>query len=428
MLFAPLCALPQELTQAPGQEQMQEQTQEQMPTSLEEYRRAVSEYSWKLKAAQADSEQAAQELLRTRTSFLPSLSIAGDFSVALSQHDGIKPWTFGLRPEIVCTLYGGGRIRAACDRAKLEHTATLCDEAFTALDVRYAADYAYWNLSAMRQYLDAMRRFVEIIRTLKTVIDRRFAEGYISKGDVLMIDARLSAAKYEELAAERNFEEALHNFNILRGSDADMEVTLSNSILDSLDMPRRVTLDLTLAARPDYTAARLRAQQAETAILSVRASYNPQIALGISGIWQPDSPNRRGATSFDGAVFARLSVPIFHFRERRYAISAARASALHSQWMLAQLHDDILKQERNGWTALNESRTQVDAMRESLRIAGENLDLSTYSYGEGLTTILDVLQAQLSWIQLYTNAITARFNYAVARSSYQRITAGESMQ
>ncbi|CUO04778.1 type I secretion outer membrane protein%2C TolC family [Alistipes finegoldii] len=77
----------------------------------------------------------------------------------------------------------------------------------------------------------------------------------------------------------------------------------------------------------------------------------------------------------------------------------------------------------NGWTALVNSRAQVDATEQSLRIAGENLDISTYSYGEGLSTILDVLQAQLSWIQLYTNAIKAHYNYAVAVSDYLRITA-----
>ena len=59
----------------------------------------------------------------------------------------------------------------------------------------------------------------------------------------------------------------------------------------------------------------------------------------------------------------------------------------------------------------------------NLKIAGENLDISTYSYNEGQATILDVLQAQLSWIQIYTNAITAQFNYAVAVSAYERITA-----
>jgi hypothetical protein len=36
-----------------------------------------------------------------------------------------------------------------------------------------------------------------------------------------------------------------------------------------------------------------------------------------------------------------------------------------------------------------------------------------------------VLQAQISWLQLYTNAITARFNYAIAVSEYRRVTAQE---
>ena len=77
----------------------------------------------------------------------------------------------------------------------------------------------------------------------------------------------------------------------------------------------------------------------------------------------------------------------------------------------------------NGWTAVVKSLAQVETSERSLRLASENLDLSTYSYGEGLTTILDVLQAQVSWIQLYSNAIRARYNYAVAVSDYLRITA-----
>ena len=96
---------------------------------------------------------------------------------------------------------------------------------------------------------------------------------------------------------------------------------------------------------------------------------------------------------------------------------------IRDRWTAALRHDDIVREEMNGWTALVQSRAQVDATEESLRIAAENLSISTYSYGEGLATILDVLQAQLSWIQLYSNAIRAHYNYAVAVSDYQRITA-----
>ncbi len=103
--------------------------------------------------------------------------------------------------------------------------------------------------------------------------------------------------------------------------------------------------------------------------------------------------------------------------------AAGLYSYLPLAWRSIRKIENIVRDEMNGWTALVNSRAQVDATEQSLRIAGENLSISTYSYGEGLATILDVLQAQLSWIQLYSNAIRAHYNYAVAVSDYQRITA-----
>ena len=278
-------------------------------TSLADYRAAVADYSWQLKIAASKSDAAAETAGQARTGYLPRLAMDGSFTATVRHFDGVERWTFSLLPQLVQTVYGGGAVRAAARQAELGYGIALCDEEFSRLDVRYAADYAYWNLSAVELYAASMRQYVVIIRSLKEVVDRRFSEGYIAKGDVLMIDARLSEAEYSLVSAEQSYEVALHNFNILRGTDA------------------------------------------------------------------------------------------------------------------ALVHDDIVREEMNGWTALVQSRAQVDASEESLRIAGENLSISTYSYGEGLATILDVLQAQLSWIQLYSNAIRAHYNYAVAVSDYQRITA-----
>lgn len=289
----------------------------------------------------------------------------------------------------------------------------------------YAADYAYWNLSALNLYAAAMRQYVALIVSLKEVVDWRFKEGYIAKGDVLMTDARLSEARYQLVTAEQRAEVALHNFNILRGAAAADSVRLADSIRDSLPLPQRVPFGEALSLRPDYAAAAFRAVQAEAGVRVARAPFNPQVSVGLGGSWKPYTPNRTGAIVVDGSVFVNLSVPIFHGGERRRAMGAARARQLESEWNAAQIRDDIEREEMNGWTAIVQSRAQVDASERSLRIAAENLEISTYSYREGLVTILDVLQAQLSWIQLYTNDLTARYNYALAISDYRRITAAE---
>ncbi|MDE6778800.1 MAG: TolC family protein [Alistipes sp.] len=391
--------------------------------TLDDYRRDVASYSRQLRIAQAASREAAEELGKARTGYLPELRLDGDFAYAFRRTSGVRAWSFAVQPRVVQLIYGGGSVRRAVRRAELSYDIALCDEEFAAIDVRYAADYAYWNLSAMERYRDAMREYVAIIASLQRIVDERFAEGYIAKGDVLMIEARMSEAEYGMVTAEQNYEVALHNFNILRGVDAQSEVDLAQTILDSLPMPGRVALDEVLVRRSDLAAVRLAARSAREGIGAARAAYNPQLRAGVGGAWRPLSPNVTGRTQVDGSVFVELGVPIFHGGERRRATAAARAAYERAEWQAARMHDDVVREEMNGWTTLVESGAQVASTTRSLRIAGENLALGTYSYNEGLATILDVMQAQLSWIQLYTNSITARYNYAVALAAYERVTA-----
>ncbi len=393
--------------------------------SLDDYRHAVVAYSHTLKTAATDLATGQAEAAVARTGRLPKLSAAGHFTLDARHSDNTKRWRFALEPQLVQTIYGGGGVRAAIRSAELEVDALLCEREFTRLEVLYAADYAYWNLSAAELYAASMREYVAIILSLRDIVTRRFDEGLIARGDVLMIDTRLSEARYALVAAEQRHEVALHNFNILRGAEPSKPVRLTQSIGDSMVMPARVALSEVLMRRGDYAAAELRTLKSEADAASVRADYNPQIGITLGGAWHPHSPNRNGSTLLDGTAQVALSVPIFHFGERRKAVRAARSIVQRNEIAAEQMRDAITLEETNAWTALNESRAQVEASIESLEIAGENLALGTYSYGEGLATILDVMQAQLSWIQLYTNAIDARYAYAVAIADYRRITATE---
>jgi outer membrane protein TolC len=97
-----------------------------------------------------------------------------------------------------------------------------------------------------------------------------------------------------------------------------------------------------------------------------------------------------------------------------------------AELLAEDIADEIVLNESNGWTNLVSTLERVEAVRHNLNLATENLEISTYAYGEGLGTILDVLQAQLSWLQIYNNAIAAQYDYALAIAAYQYII-GESL-
>ena len=399
--------------------------QSQTLFSLQAYRDSVYLNSMDISNAAVEVERATAEEHIAKTDFLPSLTASGSFTTDFRRSGDADLWGFTLQPRIEQILYAGGGVRASFRRAQLQSDVATENEQMIWLNVRNMAERAYYSLSAMQLYRAATREYVAIIRSLYRVVEERFREGYVAKGDMLQVETRLSEAEFALLEMENNYEVALHRFNALRGKTDGVDVALSNSILDSVAMPARVTVEQMLDQRPDMRAAILSTLAAEYGVKATRAQYNPRLTAGVSGSWQTYSPNASAKTYVDGALVVGLSVPLFHWGERRSAVAVARSDVRRAENGVEQLRRDAAEQEADGWSAMTSSYSQIQSSLHNLAIAAENLSISTYSYQEGQATVLDVLQAQISWLQLYTNAITARFNYAVAVSDYQRITAWE---
>ena len=393
--------------------------------SLEAYRDMVYEYSTELMNAEASISRAYSSMRVARTDFLPTLSAGATFTTDFRRSGDAHLWGFDLQPQLQQILYGGGAVRAAYGRAQAEYERAKYGEHHTRLTMRFAADYAYWTVSAMKLYMAATKEYVGSITALYRVVEERFREGYVAKGDMLQVEARLSEAQYSLIAARNNYEVALHRFNNLLGVEGTVDVELSNTILDTISMPQRVTIDEMLSRRPDMRMAEMTILAAEQGVRVAQSKYNPQLTAGVRGSWQTYSPNIASKTYLDGALVVGLSVPIFHWGERRQAVNVARTAVRTAENDMVQLRRDAAQEEADGWSALMSSYSQMQSSLKNVEIASENLAISTYSYNEGQATVLDVLQAQISWIQIYSNAISARFNYAVAVSEYMRLSATE---
>ena len=243
--------------------------------------------------------------------------------------------------------------------------------------------------------------------------------------DVLMIDARLGEAEYGLVAASLNYQKALHNFNILMGDSLSTASLPADSIMTAVALPTRIGHAEILDRRSDYTAAMLRTEQAAWDIRSARAKYLPQINLGATGTWQTRSPNSKWATTLDGMAYISLDIPVFHWGARNRTVAIARQAKEIRQFEAQQLRDRIFLEEADAWSAVQNSFQQTVTSYRSLETARENLQLSTYSYNEGQLSILDVLSAQLSWLQLYENASAAALGLHLSVADYNRITSSE---
>lgn len=391
--------------------------------TLDEYSSEVLAYSHELRDRELATEGARSTELAAHKGYLPLFSLMREMNLDFRQPEVGRRWNWYMRLDVTQPIFRGGAVRAEAKQASFAYDMAEMEEESVQLFVLYTAEVTYWTLSRRESDLKAMTDYTNIVSSLRNVVRERYNEGYISKSDLLQVESRLMDAEYQLSQAVQRRDVALHDFNILRGAEPTSEVLLAESILDSRVMPVRASLEDVLSLHPDYARSHLGTEHAWWGIRATRARYLPQIEVGTFGLMQPPQPHvKGGGTRLDGGILVSFSTPIFHFGERRHAVSAARSDYLRSVVAKDDVRDRVTLDESNGWTNLTLSYRRMLTADESLAIARENLEISTYSYTEGLTTILDVLQAQLSWLQIYTNAITAQYDYAVAVAAYEYIT------
>ena len=392
--------------------------------SLAEYCDAVVEYSHSISSAMAASDGAEADMRYSQREYYPEVSIGGDADYLFRHMGNVRQWGWALRADVSQPIYRGGSLRAAVRRAESEYDGTRGAEQMAVLKAIYEAEVAYWNMSRASIYYAAIEDYYNVVLSLCDVVSRRYDEGYTSKSDLLQVESRLSDAEYQVSRAQQQYLVAMHNFNLLRGTEADTDVLLSQSIEDLMTMPMRRSSDAVVAEHPNYATSVALSDAARWGVRLRNAEFMPSVSIGLYGLWQPGGGDvAGGGTRLDGGVVLSFSTPIFHFGQRREAVASARSDYRRAQLAVEDVRDEIVLNESNGWTNMVSTYQRVETAQRSLDVARENLDISTYSYSEGLATILDVLQAQISWLQIYQNSIAAQYDYAVAITAYKYIVA-----
>lgn len=391
--------------------------------SLDDYSESVLAYSLELQDAEFAKQGAREREIVARKGYLPILNLARELNIEARKPDEGRRWNWLTQLDVSQPIFRGGEVRATAKRAELAFDISEYETEATEFLVRYTAEVAYWSLSRAEGYYEAIAQYVAIVESLRDVVAERYDAGYISKSDLLQVASRLSDARYQLSEAEQKRDIALHNFNLLRGVEPTSKVVLAESIFNSVALPVRESVDSVILRHPDYNSSELSAMRAFWGIRAERARYLPKIEVGAYALLQPNMPHvRGGGTRLDGGFMLSFSSPIYHFGERRHAVAAARSDYLREVNATLSVVDRITLEESDTWTNLCATRDRVATAQRNLSIAEENLSISTYSYREGLASILDVLQAQLSWLQIYTNTLSAQYDYAVAVSAYDYVT------
>ena len=397
--------------------------------TVEQYRAKVLEYNQDIKQSRETVKAAIYALKGVKTGFFPKLQLGGNYSYQIEDLEfmpgvDLKHDNYSAEAALSQNVYSGSAVRKQQEAAKLQKAIARLGEELTIDNIVYAADVSYWTVAANESLFYISQEFVMIVRELDGIVQKRFDEGAISKTDLLMVKTRLKEAELQQSTRSMNYQTAMQSFKIMMGAPLEEQVVIIDSIQKPVIVPALQPLEVALKRRADYQIAAQDFNLTKQQTKIIRSKYLPQFAVGLKETWGTPMINVDGKEKFATVAFAKLSMPIFNWGEKRQYVKQYRAMETSKELAMSKVEDQVKEELANAWVKLNENWKQGEIANSTLEIARENLKLNTFSYNEGKLPILDVLSSQATWLQSYTNVVSANYQYKVAYAEYVKILGG----
>ncbi|MFL6657707.1 MAG: efflux transporter outer membrane subunit [Massilia sp.] len=371
-----------------------------------------------LRAAQSPSVNVGTSVANTRSSALTSQSLAlGGRSIKGDNY------TVGASLSYELDLWG--RVRRVVEAADAQALATQDERDGVILLLSAQVASAYWQLRGLDAEMTILTDALAARLEAQQVVQARLDGGLTNELDVARarVERANAEADLHEVQRQRNLVE--HSLAVLVGvsPSSPLVAAVANPALPE---PPAIPVGLPaslLAQRPDLAAsvAGLRAANAQVAV--AEGAFYPSLSLTGNYGYASESLSKltnSGARQFSIGPLA-LSLPIFDGGRNKANLAQSKARyeealANHEGKLLT-----ALREVEDSLSDVRERKLQGEAQKQSQEAAARAVLVARARYERGLSTYLDVTDAQRSSLaadraaaQIRTQRLLA--TVAVARS------------
>jgi outer membrane protein len=366
----------------------------------------------------------------TRETRSAELPFATGNLTAVDAHEGTRITAGALNNPSVFDRAGGGvsagqlitdfgRTHNLVASAALREQAQQQAELATTADITLAVDRAFYSALAAQAELSVAQQTVSTRQDTADQVSALTQAKLKSDLDLSFANVNLAQAKLLQLDAQGDRDAAMASLLQLLGVENAPDYALADETGASPTPPPgnfQALLQHAFRSRPDLAAADDQFQAQERLARAEHDLLRPTIsALGAVG----GTPTRADqiTSSWYGAVGVNLSVPLFNgfLFSSRAKEADLRTSALQEQ--VRDLRSRIARDVRTTWLQANTAYQRMAVTAQLLQQANLALDLAQTRYKLGLSSIVELSQAQLQQTDALIGDATARYAYLATLSA-----------
>jgi outer membrane protein len=314
-----------------------------------------------------------------------------------------------------------GRTANLSESAKLRASSQEQIVGNTRAAIRIEVDQAYYQALAADTVLKVAQAVVENRRlTLRQV--RALAQSSLkSTLDVSFAEVAVSDAELALFRAENDVQASRARLTAALGTAQAERFELTDEPLPSMIEPDpEVVVAQALKQRPDLAALQLSRDAAHRFAQAERALKRPTISLmAVAGGLPAADPRLHGTYSAAGV---NVSVPFLNGNLYAARQSEAELRAQAADRDVEDLTVQVTGQVRVAWLEANTAFRGLDVTARLVEQAERSLRLAQTRYDNGLGSIVELNQAQLSQVSAEIAAAGAKYDYLSRRAALAFVT------
>jgi outer membrane protein len=309
-----------------------------------------------------------------------------------------------------------GRTSNLVASSRLQEKAQNANALATTEDIVLAADQAFFDALQAQALLKVAQQNVDTRQTTETQVSELTRNKLKSTLDLSFADVNLSQARLLLLDAKNNVDSTMAALDAVLGLDRQVTYDLvdDNAPVNAPPADADELVQLAFQQRPDLQALTYSQKAAVKFSHAQRDQMLPSISAAGTVGSVPIRPAEYYLTNWWGGIGVNMDIPVFNgFLYSAQAKEASiRAQAASEQ--TRDLRDRIARDVRTAWLAANTAYQRVAVTAELLREANLALQLAQTRYQLGLSSIVELSQAQFQQTDAAIGNANAQYQYRLA--------------
>jgi outer membrane protein len=323
-------------------------------------------------------------------------------------------------------LWLAGKIGLGLKAAKLYRNLSRESLRSAGVYLRYQVAQSFFGVLLAKAMLEVTQENLDLTQQHADRIHRLFEQGQVSEYDVIRADVQVANQRPEVLTAENQLQLAENALKSLLGIDLNRQVEFQGELVpvEQEELTADAAYQLALQRRAEQQILNLQKQiNSVQYTAESRDIYWPNFYLSADATWQTQAPDY----AFEDyewnrsvSAYLQVSIPLFDGFETKARKQQVRAQARQLLHQEIQFHDGLRLELQGILDDINTAQERLDAQQQTIGQAQRALDIAEVRYENGISTLLEVLDAQLALRVARTEYLKAVYDQRVAVFALER--------